>query len=143
MTEEAREERARAQRDPLSGRNRFLKRQSAGAVHSARPRRSGQAARRRPRPAQAHRRAQSPRPTQETNLMKSRSMLVLGLMSGTSADAIDVAVARVTGAPPRLDAKLLGHTSISFPPAIRKEILRVAQQQTITAAYLSQLNFRL
>jgi len=70
-------------------------------------------------------------------------MLVLGLMSGTSADGIDVALARISGAPPRLDAKLLGHTSISFPPAIRKEILRVAEQQTITAGELSQLNFRL
>jgi anhydro-N-acetylmuramic acid kinase len=75
--------------------------------------------------------------------MTSRSILVLGLMSGTSADGIDVALARISGAPPHLDAKLLGHTSIRFPPAIRKEILRVAEQQTITAGELSQLNFRL
>jgi anhydro-N-acetylmuramic acid kinase len=64
-------------------------------------------------------------------------------MSGTSADGIDVALARISGTPPRLKAKLLGHTSVSFPPAIRKEILRVAEQQTITAGELSQLNFRL
>jgi len=75
--------------------------------------------------------------------MTSRSMLVLGLMSGTSADGIDVVLARISGAPPHLDPKLLGHTSIRFPPAIRKEILRVAEQQTITAGELSQLNFRL
>jgi anhydro-N-acetylmuramic acid kinase len=70
-------------------------------------------------------------------------MLVLGLMSGTSADGIDVALARVSGAPPRLDAELLGHTSVSFPAAIREEIVRVAEQQTITAGELSQLDFRL
>jgi anhydro-N-acetylmuramic acid kinase len=70
-------------------------------------------------------------------------MLVLGLMSGTSADGINVALARISGSPPRLDAKLLGHTSVSFPKAIRKEILRVAEQQTITAGELSQLDFRL
>jgi len=70
-------------------------------------------------------------------------MLVLGLMSGTSADGIDVALARISGASPRLGAKLLGHTSINLPPAIRKEILRIAEQQTITAGELSQLNFRL
>src|SRR5580704_16633749 len=75
--------------------------------------------------------------------MKSNSLLVLGLMSGTSADGIDVALARVSGAPPNLAAKLLNHTSINFPQAIRKEILRVAEQQPITAGELSQLNFRL
>jgi len=64
-------------------------------------------------------------------------------MSGTSADAIDVALASISGAPPRLNAKLLNHTSINFPPQLRKEILRVAEQQLISAANLSQLNFRL
>jgi anhydro-N-acetylmuramic acid kinase len=71
------------------------------------------------------------------------SMLVLGLMSGTSADAIDVALARISGAPPHLNARLLNHTSINFPPQLRKEILRVAEQQPISAGDLSQLNFRL
>ena len=70
-------------------------------------------------------------------------MLVLGLMSGTSADAIDVALARISGAPPHLSAKLLGHTSSKFPPALRKEILRVAEQRPITAGELGQLNSRL
>lgn len=75
--------------------------------------------------------------------MTSKPLLVLGLMSGTSADGIDVALARISGAPPRLDAKLLGHTSFQFPPMLRKEILRVAEQQPISAGELSQLNFRL
>ena len=70
-------------------------------------------------------------------------MLVLGLMSGTSADGIDVALAQISGAPPRLKSKLLNHTSIPFPPAVRHEILRVAEQQAISAGALSQLNFRL
>jgi anhydro-N-acetylmuramic acid kinase len=64
-------------------------------------------------------------------------------MSGTSADAIDVALARISGAPPHLNAKLLNHTSIHFPSQLRKEILRVAEQQPISAGDLSQLNFRL
>ena len=75
--------------------------------------------------------------------MTSRPMLVLGLMSGTSADGIDVALTRISGSPPNLNARLLGHTSLRFPPAIRKEILHVAEQQAITAGELSQLNFRL
>src|SRR5229473_1588081 len=75
--------------------------------------------------------------------MTRKSSLVLGLMSGTSADAIDVALARISGAQPRLNAKLLNHTAINFPPQLRKEILRVAEQQPISAGQLSQLNFRL
>jgi anhydro-N-acetylmuramic acid kinase len=64
-------------------------------------------------------------------------------MSGTSADAIDVALTKISGAPPNLNAKLLNHTSVDFPPTIRKGILRVAEQQLISAGQLSQLNFRL
>src|ERR1700745_3452589 len=75
--------------------------------------------------------------------MKSRPLLVLGLMSGTSADGIDVALAKISGAPPHLGAQFINHTSINFPQAIRKEILRVAEQQPISAGELSQLNFRL
>jgi anhydro-N-acetylmuramic acid kinase len=75
--------------------------------------------------------------------MNEKPMLVLGMMSGTSVDGIDVALARISGAPPNLNAKLLGHTSAKFPPALRKEILRVAEQHSITAGALSQLNFRL
>src|ERR1700676_5573224 len=75
--------------------------------------------------------------------MKSNPLLVLGLMSGTSADAIDVALTKVSGAPPRLNAQLVSHPSIEFPRALRKEILRVAEQHPISAGQLSQLNFRL
>src|SRR5713101_1781521 len=75
--------------------------------------------------------------------MSEKPMLVLGMMSGTSADGIDVALARISGAPPNLNAKLLGHTSVKFPGPLRKEILRVAEQHAITAGELSQLNFRL
>src|SRR5215472_2678140 len=75
--------------------------------------------------------------------MTSKPLMVVGLMSGTSADGIDVALAGVSGAPPDLSAKLLGHTSFQFPATVRKEILRVAEQQPISAGELSQLNFRL
>jgi len=75
--------------------------------------------------------------------MSAKPMLVLGMMSGTSADGIDVALARISGAPPNLNAKVLGHTSNKFPPALREEILRVAEQHPVSAGGLSQLNFRL
>jgi anhydro-N-acetylmuramic acid kinase len=64
-------------------------------------------------------------------------------MSGTSADGIDVALARISGTPPALKTKLLNHTSVPFPAAVRKEILRIAEQNQITSGELSQLNVRL
>jgi anhydro-N-acetylmuramic acid kinase len=74
---------------------------------------------------------------------KKGGMLVLGLMSGTSADGIDIALARISGTPPQVKARLLNHTAVRFPARVRAEILRVAEQQPITAGELSQLNFRL
>jgi anhydro-N-acetylmuramic acid kinase len=74
---------------------------------------------------------------------KERGMLVLGLMSGTSADGIDVALTRISGSPPKVNANLLKHAAVKFPAAVRTEILRMAEQREITAGELSQLNFRL
>jgi anhydro-N-acetylmuramic acid kinase len=75
--------------------------------------------------------------------MAAKSMLVLGLMSGTSADGIDVALAQISGAPPDLQTKLLGHAAFSHPANLRAEILRIAEGKTVSSSELSQLNFRL
>ena len=71
----------------------------------------------------------------------ARPLRVLGLMSGTSADSIDVALARISGAPPRLSAKLEGFVSIPYPARVRAAILRVADGATTSTAEISQLNF--
>src|SRR5215510_233110 len=71
------------------------------------------------------------------------SSLVLGMMSGTSADGIDAALVQISGAPPNLKINLLNHTHQSFPPQIRKEILRVAEQNPLTPGEFSQLHTRL
>ncbi|HEX8871353.1 MAG TPA: anhydro-N-acetylmuramic acid kinase, partial [Candidatus Acidoferrum sp.] len=70
-------------------------------------------------------------------------MLVLGLMSGTSADGIDVALADVNGTPPRLRTRLVQHASRRMPDALRKEVLRIAEGAACAAGEISQLNFRL
>ena len=75
--------------------------------------------------------------------MASTSKLVLGMMSGTSVDGIDVSLVRISGAPPNLLIKLLHHTSVAFPAAVRAEILHVAEQNQITPGELSLLHFRL
>jgi anhydro-N-acetylmuramic acid kinase len=75
--------------------------------------------------------------------MARNSTLVLGLMSGTSADGVEVALARISGAPPKLQSHLVNHTSFLLPSAVRKEILRIAEGAPTTAGEISKLNFRL
>jgi anhydro-N-acetylmuramic acid kinase len=73
----------------------------------------------------------------------NKSVRVIGLMSGTSADGIDVAIARISGAPPNIRAKIEHATSFPFPAEIRKTILRVAEGGSTTSAEISELNFTL
>jgi anhydro-N-acetylmuramic acid kinase len=70
-------------------------------------------------------------------------MRVLGMMSGTSADGIDVALARISGAPPSISAKLEKHHHVRFPARVREAILRVANGAATTTGEISELNFLL
>ena len=59
-------------------------------------------------------------------------MRVMGMMSGTSADGIDVALARLSGAPPSISAKLERHHHVEFPARLREDILRLANGEPTT-----------
>ena len=74
------------------------------------------------------------------------SMTVAGIMSGTSADGIDVAFTRITpnlAGPPRPDLKLLAHAGFPFPPALRRAVLAAMNAEAIATAELARLNWRL
>jgi anhydro-N-acetylmuramic acid kinase len=75
--------------------------------------------------------------------VSGRTMRVLGMMSGTSADGIDVALVRISGAPPAIAAKFEGHHHVRFPAPVREAILRLANGAPTTTAEISQLNFLL
>ncbi len=75
--------------------------------------------------------------------MPQNSLLVLGLMSGTSADGIEAALVRISGAPPNLKSNLEGQASFPIPKPIRQKILQIAEGTSVPAAEISQLNFRL
>jgi anhydro-N-acetylmuramic acid kinase len=68
-------------------------------------------------------------------------MRVLGLMSGTSADGIDVALARIEGAPPRLRARLENFLAVPYPGPVRRAVLRIAEGAAVPAGEISELNF--
>jgi anhydro-N-acetylmuramic acid kinase len=70
-------------------------------------------------------------------------MRVLGMMSGTSADGIDVALVRISGAPPSLSIKFESHHHVRFSARLRDAILRLANGGATTTAEISQLNFLL
>ena len=65
------------------------------------------------------------------------------MMSGTSADGIDTALVKISGAPPSLKIELQAHCHQPFPAKVRKEILRAAEQSPLPARELSQLHSRL
>ena len=53
--------------------------------------------------------------------------LVIGLMSGTSADGIDAALTRISGCGTETRVELLHFLFAPFPPAVRERILRLAE----------------
>ena len=71
----------------------------------------------------------------------ARAIRVLGMMSGTSADGIDVALVRISGAPPAISAKLEAHHHVGYPAASRDAVLRLANGAATTSNEISQLNF--
>jgi anhydro-N-acetylmuramic acid kinase len=70
-------------------------------------------------------------------------MIVIGLMSGTSADGTDAAIVRLEGAPPTLTWEVLGHTHVPHPPALREEIFACFRPETGSVDRLCRLNFAL
>jgi anhydro-N-acetylmuramic acid kinase len=70
---------------------------------------------------------------------RGRSTLALGIMSGTSADGIDVALVRVAGR----RASLEKFAAFPFPRGVQKTILRLGEGGTATTGEISQLNFLL
>jgi anhydro-N-acetylmuramic acid kinase len=74
----------------------------------------------------------------------AKVMIVAGVMSGTSADGVDVALCRIA---PRKDnvpqVKVLALQSFAYEKKIRAAVLAVASGEAVTAAEISRLNWRL
>jgi anhydro-N-acetylmuramic acid kinase len=69
-------------------------------------------------------------------------MIVAGVMSGTSADGINVAIVRLLGRGFRTRFELLAHEEYPFPSPVRRNILAV-MNASASVADLARLNFLL
>ena len=67
-------------------------------------------------------------------------MIVAGVMSGTSADGIDVALVNISGSEP-LALKLLAHHHFPYPARVRQAVLAAMNATRASVADLSRLNF--
>jgi anhydro-N-acetylmuramic acid kinase len=70
-------------------------------------------------------------------------MIVAGVMSGTSADGIDVAVVQIVPAKGRPKLTLLAHEGFRYPVALRKAVLAAMNARSTGTAELARLNWRL
>ncbi len=70
-------------------------------------------------------------------------MIVAGVMSGTSADGIDVALVRVQGRGYRSRTELLAHYQFPYPANVRQAVLAAMNAGRASVADLSRLNFLL
>ncbi len=67
---------------------------------------------------------------------------VVGLMSGTSADGIDAALARVSGSGPDLEASLVAFRTTPYEARVRKEILSLLEPGSL-AVDVCRMNFEI
>ena len=75
--------------------------------------------------------------------MKQQTMNVAGIMSGTSADGIDVAIVRIAPGKLRPRIDLLVHQHFAYPAALRRAVLAAMNAANTSTAELARLNWRL
>jgi anhydro-N-acetylmuramic acid kinase len=82
--------------------------------------------------------------------MSKSGMIVAGVMSGTSADGVDVALVEISESKSRrgVDAgrpsiRLLGHSAQPYPRAVRNAVLSFMNATSASVADLARLNFLL
>lgn len=73
--------------------------------------------------------------------MSKDGMIVAGVMSGTSADGINVALVRIRDN--EGSVRLLGNAEFSYPPKVRAAVLAAMNASSASVADLARLNFLL
>jgi anhydro-N-acetylmuramic acid kinase len=80
---------------------------------------------------------------QLVRLQGKKKKLIIGLMSGTSADGIDAVLLQVSGSGTRTSFKQLAFISCPYSPKLREMILRNSSANSSSVEEISRLNFLL
>ena len=75
--------------------------------------------------------------------MTPRTMTVAGIMSGTSADGIDVAIVRIAPAKNRPKLTLLAHEAFPYPAPLRRKVIAAMNASVTSTPELARLHWRL
>ncbi len=70
-------------------------------------------------------------------------MYIVGMISGTSADAIETALVEINGAPPTITARLIKHLTTLYDPALQSELFACFRPESSSVDRLSRLNVAL
>ncbi|MBK7864812.1 MAG: anhydro-N-acetylmuramic acid kinase [Archangiaceae bacterium] len=79
-----------------------------------------------------------PLPARLERAAQKKERIVVGLISGTSVDAVEAVVCGISGTADTTELELLSHVSVPFPPAVVKRVLELT-----TVRELCALNFEL
>ncbi len=73
-------------------------------------------------------------------LLKRKSLIVLGINSGTSADSLDLCAVRISRTESKKNIKVLAHRNYRFPDSLRKQIHHQIHCNKITPESIIQLD---
>ena len=74
------------------------------------------------------------------DIAKKRSRKVLGLMSGTSLDGLDIALCELKGSGKQTQLNLLNFTTVPYDHAMKEEILTIFSKVSVSLEKLTLLN---
>lgn len=67
-------------------------------------------------------------------------MKIIGLMSGTSADGLDIALCDIQGDSSHLSAQIVAGTTVAYHPELRQRIIAACDRHTSRTPFISELH---
>jgi anhydro-N-acetylmuramic acid kinase len=78
--------------------------------------------------------------TRLTDIIRKNNRIVVGVLSGTSVDAVDIVLTRISGNSTKTRIKILGYKEYRIPSQLRNNVLNVSQADTGTVDEVCKLN---